>query len=106
MGKRVYIERLAFGISETGMLLPHQQYAHLSCGHHGGRVSFFSTQGEPFWCKECESTCLACGAPATACRNNSFEWGESCAKCMKLSEPAWSEQVRKRRLEKQPGARE
>lgn len=101
MGKRVYIRHLAMGVVD-GRPRPHEQYAHLSCGHHGGRVSFFSSQGEPFWCKECESTCLACGTPSTACRNNSLEWGESCARCLKLSERVWRDRVRERRENELP----
>jgi len=102
MGKRVYVSRLAMGVRPRAdgsfALRPHEQYAHLSCGHSGVRVSFFSTQGEPAWCEKCTSSCLACGQPATECFGNSMEWGEACASCMALSEPEWRRRVRQRRL--------
>jgi len=78
---------------------PYKPMATKSCGHGKPHpVSFFASSGDPVWCDECEGTCLACGAPATTCVNNTFDWGEACDACAALPKETWPKRVEAQRF--------
>lgn len=105
MGKRVHIRLtplMAVGpvdVDGSVAVAPGSQTATLSCGHGKPfRVSFFASSGDPAWCDECEGTCRACGAPATTCVDNTWDWGEACDKCAAGPLSTWSARVKAQRF--------
>jgi hypothetical protein len=85
----------------TGMVSvePYTWTARLSCGHGKPHaVSVFASSGDPIWCDECDGTCLACGAPATTCVDNTIDWGEACETCAALPKKTWPARVEAHRF--------
>jgi len=88
------------GIVQVQAFNPYKPMAWMSCGHGEPHpVSMFASSGDPVWCDECEGTCLACGAPATTCVDNTFEWGEACDACAALPKKTWPRRVEARRFD-------